>query len=108
MTEKNIEKLAEEGEKLLMNELESRYLKLTRAAYKFMNAKKTGTENTQPGINEKYCETRVEYLLKNLTPKQKFNLAFEDYKRYAEHVKSFGLSISPFTIDLNSYEEALK
>jgi hypothetical protein len=107
MTEKNIEKLAQEGERLLIKELEDRYKNLRKMTDEFLTAKGKGLENTRIKP-ETYLAFGPFVLPNSRTPKSNYREALEDYKLWAEHVNNFGLSIVPFSIDVKSYEEVLK
>ena len=107
MTGKNVEKLAQEGERLLIKELESRYKNLRKITDEFLTAKEKGLENTRLKP-EKYLAFGPFALPDSRTPKSNYREALDNYKLWAEHVNEFGLSRVPFTIDVKSYEEELK
>ena len=101
------EKLAEEGKRLLIKEMETRYLNLTKSAQKFLEAKKDGKE-------EKSIQTGKMIMFgpigfdKSYTPKSNFREALDNYKAWAKHIEGFGLSVGWCGINVESYEEALK
>ena len=102
-----MEKLAAEGERLLMKELESRYKNMRKTADEFIEAKKKGLENTT--IKPETCLAFGLFVLPNTrTPKSNYREALEDYKLWAQHVNELGLSVGWCSINIESYEKELK
>ena len=105
--EKNIEKLAAEGERLVILELESRYKNLRKVTGEFLEAKKMGHENMR--IKPETCLAFGPFILPNpKTPKSNYREALEDYKLWAQHVNELGLSVGWCSINIESYEKELK
>ena len=106
MTKKNIEKLAAEGERLLLEELENRYKNLRNITGEFLEAKGKGRQNI-PLESGTYLAYGPFAVPKSITIKDKYREALENFLFWTNRVNEFGLSPNPWVIDIESYKEEL-